>query len=239
MSETLKLCGPSLISGSGTVEHVTNVIISLITKKHPCQQDFGEGDEEFSDLKESSENDWLAIESALDVIVGLAKVLGGQFGQLWKIFEKSVLQYASSSEHVERCAAVGAIAECIVGMRDGVTPHTTVLMKNLLHRLSDEDAETKANSAYALGVLIENSSKDQEIRKSYNSILAKLEPMIHTEESSRGLDNAVGCVSRMILKHRDQVPLPEVLPALVNALPLQEDYDENGPVYRMIVKLCT
>ena len=238
MAETLKLCGPSLISGNGTLEHITNVIVSLITKKHPCQQDYADGEDVPSDMNESSENDWLIIESAFDVIVGLAKVIGGQFGQLWKIFEKSVLQYASSSEHSERCAAVGTIAECIAGMQDGVTPHTTILLKTLLHRLSDEDAETKANSAFAIGMLVENSSKDQEIRKCYHPILTKLEPLLRTKESSRGLDNAVGCVSRMILKHRDQVPIPEVLPALVDALPLQEDYDENDPLYRMIVKLC-
>ena len=233
----MKLCGPSLISGNGTVENFTKVIVSLITKTHPCQQDFGEGEDEVGDLNESSENDWLVMDTSFDVMMGLAKALGVQFGELWKIFEKSLLQYASSSEHSERCAAVGTIAECIAGMGDGVTPYTTILLKTLLHRLSDEDAETKANSAFAMGMLVENSRKEQELKKSFNSILTKLEPLLHIE-SSRARDNAVGCVSRMILKYREQVPLSEVLPALVEVLPLREDFDENDPVYRMVVKLC-
>ena len=237
LAETLKLCGPAIISGSDVVEQITKVLISLVSKKHPCQQDFGEDEEDLNDLEESSEYDWLIIDTAFDVIMGLATALGSQFGQLWKIFEKTILQYASSSEHAERCSAVGTIADCISGMGSAVTPFTTGLLKVLLHRLSDEDIETKANATFAIGLLVEKSDKDQEILKSYNTILAKLEPLLQMEQS-RQLDNAAGCVSRMILKHPAKVPLSDVLPALVEILPLKEDYEENEPVYRMIVKLC-
>ena len=53
------------------------------------------------------------------------------------------------------------------------------------------------------------------------------------------MDNAAGCVSRLILKHQSKVPVDEVLPALVNSgvLPLKEDYQENEPVWTMIVQL--
>ena len=237
LAETLKLCGPTIVSGNGVVEQITKLLISLITKKHPCQQDFGEDEEDLDDLEESSEYDWLIIDTAFDVIMGLATVLGAQFGQLWKIFEKTILQYASSSESAERCSAIGTVAECIGGMGDAVTPFTTGLLKVLIHRLSDEDIETKANATFGVGLLIEKSGKDQEILKSYNTILAKLEPLLR-QKQSRQLDNAAGCVSRMIMKHRRNVPLSDVLPALVDILPLQEDYEENDPVYRMIVQLC-
>ena len=54
---------------------------------------------------------------------------------------------------------------------------------------------------------------------------------------ARLLDNAAGCVSRMIKKSPQNVPLEDVLPRLVEILPLKEDYDENEPVYDMIVTL--
>ncbi len=208
----------------------------IITKKHPCQQDLGD-DDDLDAFEESSEYDWLVIDTALDVIIGLSIALGETFGQLWKVFEKTLMKYAGSSEAIERSTAVGTIAECIKNMGDTVTPYTSTLLKLLLHRLSDEDPETKSNAAFAIGLLCENSNSDQEILKAYKTILGKLEPLLHTQEA-RLLDNAAGCVSRMIMKHKDHLPVEEVLPALVELLPLKMDYEENEPIFTMIVQLC-
>ena len=51
----------------------------------------------------------------------------------------------------------------------------------------------------------------------------------------RRRDNAPGCIGRLILKHRNKVPVAEVLPALVSSgvLPLKVDYEENEPVSKM------
>lgn len=236
LAGTLKLCGPALISHEGVLEKVTNLLVMTITRKHPCQQDLGEEDD-LDDLEETSEYDWLVIDTALDAIIGLAVALGPTFGHLYKIFEKPIMKFASSSDSTERSTAVGVIAECIRGMGSAITPYTSGLLKLLLHRLSDEDTETKSNAAFAIGLLQEQSTNDQEILKSFNTILSKLEPLLRTQEA-RALDNAAGCVSRMIVKHRNRVPIAEVLPALVALLPLKQDFEENEPVYKMIISLC-
>ena len=147
------------------------------------------------------------------------------------------MKYASSSESTERSTSVGVIAECIKNMKTEVTPSTSALLKLLLHRMSDEDSETKSNAAYAIGVLQEHSENTQEIIKNFPTILNKLEPLLQTDEA-RCKDNAAGCVSRMILRHPSHMPLAQVLPALVDILPLKEDFEENEPVYQMIVQLC-
>ena len=147
------------------------------------------------------------------------------------------MKYASSSDAVERSTSVGVIAECIKNMKSEVTPSTSILLKLLLHRMSDEDNEAKSNAAYAVGVLQDYSDNTQEILKNFPAILGKLEPLLHTDEA-RCKDNAAGCVSRMILKHRSHMPVPQVLPALIDILPLKEDFEENEPVYNMIVQLC-
>lgn len=218
------------------IQQLTEIITSLITKIHPCQLEFGEL-EDVEDFEETSEYDWLVIDTALDVIIGLAHALGPTFGELWKIFEKPIMKYASSQESLERSTAVGVIGECVSKMGDTVTPYTNTLLKLLLHRLSDEDQETSSNAAFAVGVLIENTKNDQDVLKAYNTILAKLEPLLHKVDA-RLLDNSAGCVSRMILKHPDRVPLDDVLPVLVEILPLREDFEENEPIYRMVVRLC-
>jgi ribosomal protein S17E len=111
-------------------------------------------------------------------------------------------------------------------------------MKMLLHRLSDEDPETKSNAAFAMGQLCDKSQDANSIVSNYNTILQKLEPLLHTQ-SHRLLDNAAGCVARMISAHPENIPIDDVLPPLVDLLPLKEDFEENKPIYEMLVKLCT
>lgn len=236
ITSTLKLCGPALISDPKTLKPLTEIVLAIITKKHRCQQDCVEFDD-MEDLGELSEYDWLLVDTALDVLIALATSLGETFGQLWKTFEKPVVKLASSSEAIERSAAVGVIAECIRGMGNQVTPFTTSLLKLLLHRMSDEDPETKSNTAFATGLLVQNTNNTGEILKAFNTIMTKLEPLFEMHKA-RAVDNAAGCISRMIMKHQEHVPLGVVLPALLNLLPLKEDVEENEPIYKMIVLLC-
>ncbi|KAI9714166.1 MAG: hypothetical protein M1812_006494 [Candelaria pacifica] len=235
ISATLKHCGPAMLAESDVVQRVTEVITTIITKIHPCQLEFGEQDE-MDDFEETSEYDWLVIDTALDVLIGLAAALGPTFGELWKIFEKPVMRYASSQEPQERSTAAGVIGECISHMGEAVTPYTTSLLKLLLHRLSDEDPEMSSNASFAIGMLIEKTTNNQEIVRSYNTILSKLEPLLRKTDA-RLLDNSAGCVSRMIMKNKERVPLNEVLPVLAEILPLREDFEENVPIYKMILWL--
>ena len=238
VAATLKLCGPAvLLTDNGTVvPDLCQHLLAVITKRHPCQQDLGdEAEEEI--LDESSEYDWLVIETALEAVTCLSVALGSQFAELWKMFEKPIVKYASSQDSTERSAAVGTIAECVGNMGSACTPYTTGMLKLLLHRLSDEDPETKSNAVYGIGLLCEMTTNDDEILKSLPTIFSKLEPLLDAQDQARLLDNTAGCVSRFISKHPGKLPIAEVLPRLVQLLPLREDYEENKPVFGMIVKL--
>jgi len=211
---------------------------AIITKSHPCQQDMGDDDDhEDLDDEESSEYDWLVIDTALDVIIAMSKVLGSQFGEVWKVYQQPVMKYGSSQTNYERSTAIGVIAECTRNMGAGVTPFTEGLLKLLLHRLSDEDPEAKSNAAYAIGLLIFHSTNSAAYLPSFNTILSKLEPLLQTK-LARTLDNACGCVCRMIMAHQDKVPVDDILPVMVDLLPLTEDYEENTPIFECISGLC-
>ena len=249
IAATLKLCGPAILSPSATsgtstpLEQVTAMLLLLLSKQHPCQKD----EDDFEDVEpldeESAEYDWLVIETGLEIIGGLASALGEQFTELWQIFEKPLLKFASSQERFERSSAVGTIADCVESMGAAVTPYTSKLMKVFLKRLTDEDAEVKSNAAFGVGLLCQKSTDGKEVLSNYGAILSKLEPLLDASSASsddahaRLLDNAAGCVSRMIKKSPQNVPLEDVLPRLVEILPLKEDYDENEPVYDMLVAL--
>ncbi|KAL2264525.1 hypothetical protein VTJ83DRAFT_7035 [Remersonia thermophila] len=237
VAATLKACGPAILAQGDFMKEVVTVISTIITRTHPCQQDLGDEDEAQEEVEGSSEYDWLVIDTALDAVIGLAVALGPAFAELWKIFEKPILKFAASeSENIERSTGVGVIAECAANMADAVTPYTEKLLKLLLKRLSDTDPETKSNAAYATGQLIYNSTDSNTYLPHYPTILQKLESMLQVREA-RIKDNAAGCLSRMILAHPDQIPLGDVLPALVDLLPLRDDYEENSPVYQCIFKL--
>ncbi|EXJ64123.1 hypothetical protein A1O7_00459 [Cladophialophora yegresii CBS 114405] len=237
LSENLKMTGPSLLSYPDVLTKIVQTVTDLITKKHACQIDMAEGEVDDEDV-ESTEMEWLVVDSAMDVISGLAAALGPTFGELWKIFEKQILRYASSGEALGRASACGVLAEIITGMDSAVTPYTTQMMNVLLKRLGDEDPQTKSNAAYAVGRLVEKSQDDATIVKAYPQILSRLESILRITEC-HCQDNGAGCLSRLILKHKDKVPIPQVLPALVNSgiLPLTEDYQENEPLWTMIVQL--
>ncbi|KAF2713475.1 ARM repeat-containing protein [Pleomassaria siparia CBS 279.74] len=239
VAATLKLCGPALLltETGNVVDEMAQQLLDVISKHHPCQQDLGDEIEEEDILDESAEYDWLVIETAMEALTALSVSLGESFAPLWKMFEKPVMKYASSQESTERSAAVGTIAECVANMGAACTPHTTAILKLLLHRLSDEDPETKSNAVYGIGLLCEKTTNEAEILKALPQIFAKIEPLLNAQDQARLLDNTAGCVSRLISKHPEKIPISEVLPRLVQLLPLREDYEENKPIFRMIVQL--
>ncbi|KAI0968118.1 importin beta-4 [Xylaria arbuscula] len=236
VASTLKATGPSVLGQKAMMEQIITVISTITTRYHPCQQDLGDEDENQDDVQGSSEWDWLIIDTALDVLIGLAAALGSQFAEIWKVFQKPILKFISSNEHIERSTAVGVVAECVQYMGSAVTPYTSTLLPPLLHRLSDEDQETKSNTAYAIGQLVYHSEDEATYLPSFPQILRSLEPLLQIQ-AQRLQDNAAGCLCRMILSNPNQVPIPEVLPALIDLLPLKEDYEENKPVYQCLHKL--
>ncbi|KND88685.1 putative importin subunit beta-4 [Tolypocladium ophioglossoides CBS 100239] len=237
VAATLKACGPALlVAKDGMLQELVSVVSLIITRSHPCQQDLGDEEEEQEVDEGSSEFDWLVIDTALDVVVGLSAALGPAFGELWKIFEKPVLRLASSTEDLHRSAAVGIIAEISKYTAEGISPYTESLGQALARRLSDPDPLTKSNAAYAMGLLILHSTETSKTVPLYPQLWEKLEPLLSMNEM-RMTDNVSGCLCRMIMKHPDGGFVSEVLPAVVNALPLTEDYEENEPIYQCIYKL--
>lgn len=238
MAATLKACGPAiLVAKDGILQEIVSVVSLIITRSHPCQQDLGDEEEEL-DLEEgSSEYDWLVIDTALDVVVGLAAALGPAFSELWKIFEKPVLKLASSTEDLHRSTSVGTIAEVIKYSESAISDHTESLGTALARRLSDHDLLAKSNAAYAIGLLILHSNDTAKTYPLYPKLWEKLEPLLSVTEM-RMTDNVAGAVSRMMLKNPDSGFVSEALPAVVNVLPLKEDYEENSPIYQNIFQLC-
>jgi importin-4 len=178
----------------------------------------------------------------MDCLVAFAKAVSGDdFAQhVWPKFQKTILKYAGSSESNEREQATGTLAECILAMAESVTPYTEALMKVVLHRFRDDNQVVKGNAIYAAGVLCQYSGASGFILQQYRTILEKLEPLLDDtdEDKEHVLDNAVGCVARMIIGHADSLPLKGILPAFVAQIPAKVDYEVNQPVLKCLLGLC-
>jgi importin-4 len=106
--------------------------------------------------------------------------------------------------------------------------------------LSDPDPEVQTNAAFASGLLVEHSLMD--LTSQYLSLLAAYRPLFNVDVDSpqaklNARDNAVGAVSRLIYKSSSALPLDQVLPVLLSAVPLTQDYLENRPLFRAIFHL--
>ena len=140
----------------------------------------------------------------------------------------------------DRSSAIGTLSEIIGAMKSSVTPYTQTLIDLFYRALSDEEPEVQCNAAFASGLLIEHSEVD--LSAQYIQILAALRPIFNAGPDApaaklNARDNAVGAVARMIVKNTVAVPLDQVLPVFLGALPLRNDYLENRPVFRSIFHL--
>lgn len=233
----MKACGPAILATKqDALQETVSVVSTLITRSHPCQQDLGDEEEEHETDGGTSESDWMIVDTGLDVLVGLSAALGSSFAELLKIFEKPLFKLISSTEDVQRSTAVGTIAEITKYIEGAITPYTESVGEALARRLSDPDPLTKSNAAYAIGLLVLHSSDTGKTMPLYPKIWEKLEPLLSVSEM-RMTDNVAGALSRMMLKNPDNGFVSEALPAVVNVLPLKEDYEENAPIYQNIYQL--
>lgn len=125
-------------------------------------------------------------------------------------------------------------------MKAPITPFTEPLYEFFMQALRDEEAEVNSNDAFAIGMLVKQSGVD--LSSCYLSILGALHPLfsLSLEAPSAKItarDNAAGAVARMMTRKPDGISYDEVLPVFLQALPLQNDYLENAPVFRCILYL--
>jgi importin-4 len=230
----------------------------IFEQKALCQQD-PDQDEEEDILEDQSEMDSVVISSAGDLVAAIANALGNDFAQGFGTFYPLISKYyVSCGSDItlrsyltysfqkkgrslsDRSSAIGCLAEIIGGMKGAVTQFTEPLLELFYLALGDDEAEVQSNAAFASGLLVEHSEID--LSAQYLPLLGALRPLFSVASGAPGprlnaRDNAAGAVGRMIVKNAAAVPLDQVLPIFVNALPLKNDPLENRPVFRAIFHL--
>lgn len=125
-------------------------------------------------------------------------------------------------------------------MKGSITPYTQQLLELFYRALGDDENEVLSNAAFATGLLVENSTID--LSPQYFQLLSALQPLFVVPENATSArfnakDNACGAVARLIIRNASAIPLAQVLPLFTAALPLKNDFLENGPVFRALFLL--
>jgi len=231
----------------------------ILEQKAYCQQD-PDQDEDEEAPEDQAEYDSVLISSAGDLVAAMATAMGSDFipafDTFFPLIAKFYVCYSLFEEEdpvsdfhapqktkrslSERSSSIGCLAEIIGGLKSGVTPWTESLYTLFIKALGDKEAEVLSNAAFAVGLLVEHSETD--MSGQYLTLLGALRPLFNASPDApaaflNAKDNAAGAVGRLLVKNTSALPLDQVLPVFVNALPLKNDYLENRPAFRAIFHL--
>jgi hypothetical protein len=238
LAETINKIGPGFVTGR--YDSICSIAMQILEQKAFCQQD-PDQDEDEEAPEDQAEYDSVLISSAGDLVAALANAFGADFNQAFITFFPLISKYYKKSRSLsDRSAAIGCFAEIISGMKSAITPYTQQLMELFFRALGDNENEVLSNAAFATGLLVEYSEID--LSAQYFQVLGALRPLFNVPADApsarlNAKDNAAGAVARIIIRNTAAVPLDQVLPIFVEALPLKNDYLENRPVFRALFHL--
>ncbi|EPY53488.1 karyopherin Kap123 [Schizosaccharomyces cryophilus OY26] len=239
LAEAIKTCGPVVLGDD--YPKICEIVMEVLQKQHIVQagdifdEDFEEEDVVSNEEVDDTEQDAMFIDSACDVVIALSMALGESFVDSFQVFFPHIIKYYSSNNGTERAMAVACMGEVAGGIESAITPFTADVFTLFMTALEDPEGEVRSNAAYSMGLLCQFSTEN--LSSEYLNILHKLQPFFTQEIFRTALDNAIGCISRLILHDQNAIPLDQVLPIVFSKLPLKEDYLENAPLYYMILHL--
>lgn len=230
--EMLETIGRPVLEVQGSTGAILARMKEAFTHKLACQDgDTSEEDEE------QAEFDLMLIESAGDVLPAMAKILGGEmFLPFFRSFLVDLLKRLKETSSVaERSFAVGTLAEILLACGQVSVNFIDPLYPLFMKMIKDEDEEVRSNSVFALGVLLANSG--DKLFQHYTEVLKVLFALLSKESNPRVMDNICAATCRMIMTNKSALPLQQVLPVIVQCLPLKEDFEENENVFNCLLHL--
>ncbi|XP_062580344.1 importin-4-like, partial [Saccostrea cucullata] len=229
--EMLDKIGQPVIQVQGVSDAILTRMKEVFTHKLACQdQDTEEDDEE-------AEFDGMLIESAGDVLPAMAKLLGGPvFMPFFSSFLTDLQKRLKETSSVaERSFSIGTIAEIIQASGSAVVPFLQKLYPLFVKFVKDPDEEVCSNAVFGMGCLC--SSCGDHLTGHYAEILKTLLEILNKTSNVRIHDNVCAATCRMIMTSQKSLPLEQVLPVVLQCLPLKEDFEENKTVFECLFQL--
>jgi hypothetical protein len=224
---------------SGAMANILmGLMLELLQEKAPCQVGVEAKEEEDEDDEDHDQH----IPDALSELVGdLSRALGPQFLPIFDQFFPALLKYTKPSRsHSDRCMALGCFGDVVKELGPGAVKYAEAVLPAVQNGLGDQMESVRRNAAFCVGQLVAATNKL--LVPHFPQILQLLAPLCQrSAESSTGddggadVDNALSAVCRLIREAPEAVPLGQVLPVILTALPLRADHDEGENIYDCLI----
>ncbi|SGY99893.1 BQ5605_C034g11312 [Microbotryum silenes-dioicae] len=247
LGETLEKLGPALLT-SQQVETLCETIKMVLE-----QQSSADAEEHVNTagarslLARISGSSVLEDLEALRAVINLLGTLLTVYGPAITPFVSAnltlILRFARPSNSAsERCIALACIAEIASGLQSAVTPFTQPISAAIVSCLEkDQNSAVRTNALNALGFLVQNSDDAQLLQQqSLCEALTKVEDAFKRNEVDHNDvlgDNACALVARILLKNDALLPLEQLGPVWLAALPIRVDFEETETVITALDKL--
>ncbi|XP_055989389.1 importin-4 isoform X2 [Sorex fumeus] len=221
LTGVLRVCGVLALQPPGRLVDLCSVLKAVLQHKTACQDTEEEEEEE-----EQAEYDAMLLEHAGEALPALAAAAGGDtFAPFFAGFLPLLLCKTKQSCTVaEKSFAVGTLAESIQGLGTASAQFVSRLLPVLLSTSREADPEVRSNAIFGLGVLAEHGGRPAQ--EHFPKLLGLLLPLLARERHDRVRDNICGALARLLMASPTRKPEPQVLAALLHALPLKEDLEE-------------
>uniref|UniRef100_A0A8D1UIS7 Importin 4 n=1 Tax=Sus scrofa TaxID=9823 RepID=A0A8D1UIS7_PIG len=220
LTAVLRGCGNLALQPPGRLAELCHMLKAVLQRKTACQ----DADEE--EEEDQAEYDAMLLEHAGEAIPALAAAAGGDaFAPFFAGFLPLLLCKTKQGCTVaEKSFAVGTLAESIQGLGAASAQFVSRLFPALLSTARETDPEVRSNAIFGLGVLAEHGGRPAQ--EHFPKLLGLLLPLLARERHDRVHDNICGALARLLMASPTRKPEPQVLAALLHALPLKEDLEE-------------
>ncbi|MBZ3881348.1 Importin-4 [Sciurus carolinensis] len=222
LTGVLRSCGTLTLQPPGRLAELCSMLRAVLQRKTACQ----DTDEEEEEEDDQAEYDAMLLEHAGEAIPALAAAAGGDnFAPFFAGFLPLLLCKTKQGCTVaEKSFAVGTLAESIQGLGAASAQFVSRLLPVLLSTAREADPEVRSNAIFGLGVLAEHGGRPAQDH--FPKLLGLLLPLLARERHDRVRDNICGALARLLMASPTRKPEPQVLAALLHALPLREDLEE-------------
>jgi len=214
------------------LENVEKFIITLLNRKAPCQnvaETFDEG----------SEDDFAIFAAALELVSQMAKSMGEHLvPSLVKILPHFEPHLKPDAPFEYTNCAVATVAEILQELKEAFQPFCQALLPVTISSMQlGKENYVIHNASYCSSLLIQYGGAS--VNEYYLHLVNALSPLfaVNHKKYPTVADNACGCLARMIKTNPSLVPLEQVLPVLLNSLPLRNDFEPAIPTYECIFDL--
>ncbi|KAL1539192.1 importin-4 [Salvia divinorum] len=215
------------------IPRLVEATLALLREESTCQQI--ESDSEVDE--DDADHDDVLMDAVSDLLPAFAKALGAQFAPIFSQLFEPLMKFSKQSRPPQdRTMVVATLAEVAQHMGAPIAGYVDAVMHLVLKELGSPEATNRRNAAFCVGELCKNGGSS--VTKYNADVLSRLHPLFGDSEPDNAVkDNAAGAVARMIMSHPENIPLHQVIPILLQVLPLKEDHEESTAVYGCICNL--